>query len=328
VSLRKTIVKIEDLKVHYPVRHGFFNFGTKQTVKAVDGVSFEVYESEVLGLVGESGCGKSSLGRAILRLHEPTAGKIEVDGTDFMALHGRELRRARPKIQMIFQDPYASLDPRMTVFDILAEPVLAHTRIKSLDLETKVKHYLDLVGLSTKSLKKYPHEFSGGQRQRIAIARALILEPKIIVADEPVSSLDVSVQAQILNLLKEIQQRLGLSMIFISHNLAVVKYICDRISVMYLGKIVETASRDDLYRSPQHPYTQALISAVPIPDPRLERKRQRIELRGELPSAINPPKGCAFHTRCPIATPECKEILPPLKPHTQDSWRVACIKVD
>lgn len=323
--MSEIIAKITDLKVHYPVRQGFFAFGATQTLKAVDGISLELKDGEILGLVGESGCGKSSLGRAIIRLVEPTSGRIDIQGTDFLALKGRELQKKRPQIQMVFQDPYASLDPRMTVYDILAEPVNAHMRLSQNELETRIKKYLELVGLPVKALKKYPHEFSGGQRQRICIARALILEPKIIIADEPVSALDVSVQAQILNLLKEIQQKLKLTMIFISHNLAVVKYISDRIAVMYLGKIVEIGSREDIFANPRHPYTKALISAVPIPDPKTERNRVRVPLVGELPSPIHPPSGCAFHTRCPIAQDHCRKNVPQLENvGNKPSWQVSC----
>jgi len=321
------MMQVDDLQVHYPFRSGFFSWGKKLTVKAVQGVSFELKKGEVLGLVGESGCGKSSLGRALLRLHEPTAGQITIQGTDFLSLKGHALRSFRPNIQMVFQDPYASLDPRMTVFDIVAEPLVTHHSLAAADVRAKVEKTLDRVGLSKKALNKYPHEFSGGQRQRIAIGRALILEPKVLVADEPVSSLDVSVQAQILNLLKDIQKEMSLSMLFISHNLAVVKYISDRIAVMYLGKIVETASKEDLYKAPQHPYTQALISAVPLPDPKRERERKRTALKGELPSPLNPPRGCAFHTRCPIAVPACTESPPPLDPYGKESWKVACYEV-
>lgn len=324
---RKTVLKVTDLKVHYPVRSGMLAFGAKKTLKAVDGVSFELKAGEVLGLVGESGCGKSSLGRAILRLHEPTSGGLEVNGRDFLKLHGRDLRRARKDIQMVFQDPYASLNPRMTVQDIVVEPLEIHFKLNRAERAERVKQIMNRVGLSMKALDKYPHEFSGGQRQRIAIARALIVEPKVIVADEPVSSLDVSVQAQILNLLKEIQTSLGLSLVFISHNLAVVKYISDRIAVMYLGKIVETSARDALYASPQHPYTAALVSAVPIPDPKKERERRRIPLVGELPSPINPPLGCAFHTRCPKVQPACLGAPPALIPRGPTQRIVACIEV-
>jgi len=321
------LLKVEGLKVYYPVRSSFLNLGQKSFLKAVDGISFELMPGEVLGLVGESGCGKSSLGKALLRLQDPTHGKVEINGQDFLSLKGEPLRKARPQIQMIFQDPYASLDPRMTVEATLREPLEAHGRWDK-NLGTKsIQSILETVGISRQALSKYPHEFSGGQRQRIAIARALILKPKIIVADEPVSSLDVSVQAQVLNLLKEIQKEMNLSMIFISHNLAVVKYIADRIAVMYLGKVVEVAPKKDLYSCPQHPYTQALISAVPIPDPKIEKARKRIELKGELPSPINPPQGCAFHTRCPIAQQSCRLHSPQLEDYQSTSWKVSCFEV-
>jgi oligopeptide/dipeptide ABC transporter ATP-binding protein len=321
------VLKVQNLKVHYPVRTGFFNFGEKKFLKAVDGVSFHLQPGEVLGLVGESGCGKSSLGKALLRLQEPSEGSIELCGSDFLNLQGESLRKIRPQIQMIFQDPYASLDPRMTVEATLKEPLEAHGLWNKVEGPKSLDQILDRVGISNKALQKYPHEFSGGQRQRIAIARALILKPKVIVADEPVSSLDVSVQAQVLNLLKDIQREFNLSMIFISHNLAVVKYIADKIAVMYLGKIVEAAATNDLYSRGQHPYTQALISAVPIPDPKVERERKRIELRGELPSPINPPRGCTFHTRCPIAKDSCKISPPELKQYQNEFWEVSCFEV-
>jgi len=323
----KPILKVHNLKVYYPVRKGFINLGEPQFLKAVDGVSFELNPGEVLGLVGESGCGKSSLGKALLRLQEPTSGKIELGDSDFLNLHGESLRKIRPQIQMIFQDPYASLDPRMTVEATLKEPLEAHQLWDKNEGPKALNQILDRVGISNKALQKYPHEFSGGQRQRIAIARALVLKPKVIVADEPVSSLDVSVQAQVLNLLKEIQKEFNLSMVFISHNLAVVKYIADKIAVMYLGKIVETGATNELYSHCQHPYTQALISAVPIPDPKIERGRKRIELRGELPSPLNPPRGCTFHTRCPIAKDTCKISPPELKPYQRESWQVSCFEV-
>ncbi len=325
---QRTILKVRDLKVHFPIRSGFLRRNTAVTVKAVDGVHLDVREGEILGLVGESGCGKSTLGRTILRLIEPTSGSIEIDGMDFRALRGSDLIRARPKIQMIFQDPYASLDPRMTVFDILAEPVLAHHQPNSHELESRIRKYLDLCGMPLTAAKKYPHEFSGGQRQRIAIARALILEPKIIIADEPTSALDVSVQAQILNLLKDLQRQLGLSMVFISHNLAVVKYISDRIAVMYLGKIAELAGKEELYRAAKHPYSQALISSVPIPDPRLEMKRSRVALKGEPPSPKNPPSGCAFHPRCPIAFDRCSTERPELITRGNSRWSVSCFAAE
>jgi len=325
-SLSNIVAHVSEIKVHYPLQRGWIR-KKRFTLKAVDGVGFELRRGEVLGLVGESGCGKTSLGRAILRLIEPNSGSLEIDGVDFRKLSGRELRKKRPLVQMIFQDPYASLDPRMTVYDALEEPLLAHFSFTNALRRQKIESILDLVGLPFKMCRKYPHEFSGGQRQRIAIARALILEPKILIADEPVSCLDVSVQAQILNLLKQIQHRLGLSMIFISHNLAVVKYISDRIAIMYLGKIVEIADCNDLYQNPQHPYTKALISAVPIPDPSKERARRHAGLSGEPPSPISPPSGCAFHPRCPIATPRCSREEPRLEPYMKEQWKVSCWEV-
>lgn len=322
-----TVARIENLAVHYRLKRQMFGLRPAVTVKAVQGVSLELKRGEILGLVGESGCGKSSLGKAIIRLIEPTHGEIEIDGLDFRGLRGRNLRQHRSVVQMVFQDPYASLDPRMTVFDILAEPLRAHGTYTRQALNDKIIKTLSLVGLPARNAHRYPHEFSGGQRQRVAIARALILDPKVVIADEPVSSLDVSVQAQILNLLREIQRELKLSMIFISHNLAVVKYLADRIAVMYLGKIVEIAGRDELFANPQHPYTRALLSAVPIPDPRKERARNHIPLKGEVPSPTKPPPGCAFHTRCPLAFDRCRTEVPVLESHGGSERRVSCFAV-
>ncbi|MBY0370149.1 dipeptide ABC transporter ATP-binding protein [bacterium] len=314
--------RISGLNVEYALKGGLLQ--PHRTVKAVQDVSFELRQGEILALVGESGCGKSSLGKAILRLVEPKSGQIEIAGLDFRSLRGSALRKHRSLVQMIFQDPYASLDPRMTVWDILAEPLQAHNFYSKAELQKRIDQALELVGLPLQHARRYPHEFSGGQRQRIAIARALILQPKVIIADEPVSSLDVSVQAQILNLLKDIQQKLNLSLIFISHNLAVVKYLADRIGVMYLGRLVEIGSREEIFTSPKHPYTQALLSAVPIPDPRKERARPHNPLKGEIPSPVNPPAGCAFHTRCPIAMDVCKQKAPQLVVTEGSTQRTAC----
>ncbi len=317
-------LRIEELSVFYSLRKRLFGLGPAETVKAVQSVSLELRQGEILGLVGESGCGKSSLGKAIIRLIEPTSGKIEIAGVDFRSLKGEELRKKRSFVQMVFQDPYASLDPRMTVHAILAEPLQAAGIFKSAEMNARIMEVLGLVGIAKQNVHRYPHEFSGGQRQRVAIARALILKPKVIIADEPVSSLDVSVQAQILNLLKDIQKELGLSMLFISHNLAVVKYLADRIAVMYLGKVVEVADQEELFAHPSHPYTRALLSAVPIPDPRKEKARARIPLKGEIPSPVNLPKGCAFHTRCPNAFDRCRTETPSLERTTASNREVAC----
>lgn len=320
--------RIEDLKVHFKVKRSFSLFRSPATLRAVDGISLDIREGEILGLVGESGCGKSTLGRAILRLIPATSGKVEINGENFLKLSPEALRNARPMVQMVFQDPYASLDPRMTIFETLAEPLKTHMRLSKEEMKRRVEETLESVGLPRKVLQRYPHEFSGGQRQRIAIARALVLNPKILIADEPTSSLDVSVQAQILNLLKKIQKERNLSLVFISHNLAVVRYLCDRVAVMYLGKIVETGTASALFSNPQHPYTQALLSAVPIPDPARYRAGSKRIVRGELPSPLNPPAGCAFHTRCPMATAQCKRELPALEPKNGDpSHRVACFEV-
>lgn len=310
-----TIIKTENLKMHFPVgNRGIFGRGEQKVCKAVDGVSISLKQGETLGLVGESGCGKSTLGRTILRLYSPTEGKIEVCGKDITTIEGDELRDARVDFQMIFQDPYASLNPRMSVFDIIAEPLRTHQAATSkAELERTVSELMEKVGMSARYIRKYPHEFSGGQRQRIAIARALAINPKIIICDEPVSALDVSIQAQVLNLLQKLKADLGLSLIFIAHDLAAVKHISDRIAVMYLGKIVESAPTDELFEKPQHPYTKALLSAVPLPDPDQEKKRQRILLQGDLPSPLNPPKGCAFNTRCPYVMDKCKQDEPEAK---------------
>ena len=303
------ILEAKSIKKHFPIKKGFFMREVGQ-VKAVEEINLSVRRGETLGLVGESGCGKSTLGRTLIRLYEPTAGTIQFDGTNFLNLSGEELRKKRRDIQMIFQDPYASLDSRMTVGQIIEQPFKIHGLLQKNEREARVKQLLELVGLKASHVNRYPHEFSGGQRQRISIARAVALEPKLIICDEPVSALDVSIQAQVLNLLKDLQERLKLTYIFISHDLSVIEHVCDRIAVMYLGRIVEVASRDELFQNPQHPYTQALMSSIPSIGTG-KKKMARI-LTGEIPSPINPPSGCAFHPRCAYKVKECSEILPRL----------------
>jgi len=312
------LLEVKNLKVHFPVKHGMFS-RVREFVKAVDDVSFSIAPGETLGLVGESGCGKTTLGRAIVRLVEPTAGEISLDGEDILNMSGAALRR---KFQMIFQDPYGSLNPRMTVEQIVGEALDIHKLTDSSSARQKrIFELLKDVGLDPVYAQRYPHEFSGGQRQRIGIARALAVEPELIICDEPVSSLDVSVQAQIINLLRDLQQQRGIAYLFIAHDLAVVEHISHRVMVMYLGKIVETADAKAIIRDPQHPYTQALISAVPEVDP--ETKRQRIVLPGDVPSPIHPPSGCPFHPRCPIAEEKCKTIVPPLEQISKEHF-AAC----
>jgi len=305
------LLEVQNLKVHFPVQHGVFG-GEREFVRAVDGVSFLIEPGETLGLVGESGCGKTTLGRAIVRLAEPTAGKILFEGEDITQMNGAELRARRRKLQMIFQDPYGSLNPRLTVEDIIGEALDIHKLTEGTSARQKrIAELLKAVGLDPTCAQRYPHEFSGGQRQRIGIARALAVEPKLIVCDEPVSALDVSVQAQIINLLQDLQQERGIAYLFIAHDLAVVEHISRRVMVMYLGKIVELAEAKTIIRSPRHPYTQALISAVPAVDP--DSKRRRIILPGDVPSPIHPPPGCPFHPRCPIAEPRCRSEMPLLR---------------
>jgi len=322
----EAFLEVENLKTHFPVEKGIIFRRHVGTVRAVDGVSLTLTKGEILGLVGESGCGKSTLGRTLLRLIDPTEGTVVLEGRNLTRLEGEELRRARADFQMIFQDPYASLNPRMTVYDTLAEALQAHRDIPRRELPTRVGQLMERVGLAARFMRKYPHEFSGGQRQRIAVARALAVEPKLIVADEPVSALDVSIQAQIINLLAGLARDMSMTLIFISHDLSVVKHISDRIAVMYLGRIVEIGPATEVFENPRHPYTQALVSAVPIPDPVRERERRRIILPGDPPSPINPPAGCNFHPRCPYAAPECQTATPQLEPH--GDRRVACYRVD
>ncbi len=307
---RKKLLEVNDLQMHFPLTQGIIFQRQVGAVKAVDGVSFEVYEGETLGLVGESGCGKSTTGRAILQLYKPTAGEVKFDGQDLVKLDGGAMRRMRRHLQMIFQDPYASLNPRMTVGSIISEPMQIHNLVPKNQRNQRVQELLETVGLNPYFANRYPHEFSGGQRQRIGVARALAANPQFIVADEPVSALDVSIQAQIINLLEELQQEFNLTYLFIAHDLSVVKHISDRVAVMYLGKIAELADRNAIYDDPLHPYTKALLSAVPIPDPVIEKKRERIILTGDVPSPINPPSGCVFHTRCPYVMDVCRKVAP------------------
>jgi oligopeptide transport system ATP-binding protein len=292
-------------------------------VHAVDGITFSIYNGETFGLVGESGCGKSTAGRTILQLYRPTSGSVYYGDSDLARLKGEDLRRMRQKMQMIFQDPYASLNPRMTIREIVGEPLLVHGIMKGKEIDDRVDQLLDLVRLNPGFASRYPHEFSGGQRQRVGIARALALNPDFIVCDEPISALDVSIQAQVINLLEDLQEKLGLTYLFIAHDLSMVRHISDRVGVMYLGILVETAPRDELYNHPLHPYTQALLSAVPVPDPVVEEKRQRIILEGDVPSPVNPPSGCRFRTRCPLAEKICAEKVPDWREVAPDHW-VAC----
>ncbi|WP_188942439.1 ABC transporter ATP-binding protein [Nakamurella endophytica] len=319
------LLEVDDLKVHFPIRRGVLVDRTVGYVYAVDGVSLAVKRGETYGLVGESGCGKSTLGRGILRLVEPTSGSVRFDGQDIAPLQGEELRRSRRRMQMVFQDPLSSLDPRQSVQSILVEGMRAHGLADSTTaVAARLRELLDAVGLPASSLRKFPHEFSGGQRQRIGIARALTVDPELIVADEPVSALDVSVQAQVVNLLEDLQARLGLTYIVIAHDLAVVRHISDRVGVMYLGSLVEEAPSEQLYADPLHPYSRALLSAVPVPDPAVEDRRERILLTGDLPSPANPPAGCRFHTRCPWRQPTRCDTERPVLLETRPGHRVAC----
>jgi len=315
MSVPGPLVELDDLKVWFPIKSGIVLDRHVGDVKAVDGVSLEIQRGETLGLVGESGCGKSTVGRALLRLYEPTAGKIVFDGTDITHMSEKELRPLRRRMQMVFQDPYASLNPRHSVGRMVGEPLRVHGLSRGKDVHKKVRELLQVVGLPADAASRYPHEFSGGQRQRIGLARALALNPDFIVCDEPVSALDVSIQAQIVNLLETLQREFDLTYLFIAHDLAVVRHISDRIAVMYLGQIMELSPADDLYDNPLHPYTISLLSAIPIPDPEIERNRSSILLQGDLPSPANPPDACRFHTRCPYVQPtRCRDDEPELRP--------------
>ncbi len=320
------LLQVRALAMHFPIYKGILRRQVG-AIRALDGVSFDIVRGETLGLVGESGCGKSTTGRTILRLYDPTDGRITFDGRDITRMHGEGLRRIRPRMQMIFQDPQACLNPRMTVSSIVAEPLDEHGTVKGRQKRDRVRELLDAVGLNAKFADRYPHEFSGGQRQRIGIARALALNPDFIVCDEPIAALDVSIQAQVVNLLQDLQARLGLTYLFISHDLSMVRHLADRVAVMYLGKIVELAPQDRLYADPLHPYTQALLSAVPVPVPAIERKRERIILTGDVPSPANPPSGCRFRTRCPVAFDRCAIEEPAWREVVGGRW-VACHRVE
>ena len=317
------LLEVTDLVVHFPIKSGIIVDREVARVHAVDGVSFTLHEGETLGLVGESGCGKSTLCRAILQLVQPTSGSVRFDGQELVGRSRRDLRPLRREMQMIFQDPFASLNPRKRVGQIVGDPLELHGLASGAELKRRVQELLDRVGLQAEHYNRYPHEFSGGQRQRIGIARALALQPKLIIADEPVSALDVSVQAQIINLLEELQDEFGLSYLFVAHDLGVVRHVSDRVAVMYLGKVVENSDSDGLYDNPLHPYTNALLSAVPVPDPRKNIARERITLEGDVPSPIDPPPGCRFHTRCGSATDVCRTEEPALTAHN-DGHAVAC----
>jgi len=321
--MSQALLEVRNLVKHFPIGGGMF---TKPVgvVRAIDGVSFTIKKGETLGLVGESGCGKTTTGRCILQLEQPTSGSIVFEGIDMMSLDAAELRAVRRHVQVIFQDPYSSLNPRMTIGQILAEPLKVHGIVRDAgERELRVRELLTQVGLLPQHAKRYPHQLSGGQRQRVGVARALAMEPSLIICDEPVSALDVSIQAQIINLLEELQARLGLTYLFIAHDLSVVRHISDRVAVMYLGKMAELADRKAIYDEPLHPYTRALLSAVPIPDPKIESKRERTVLRGEVPSPLNPPSGCVFHPRCPIAVDRCSAEIPPLREIRPGHW-AAC----
>ena len=319
---KEVLLKVENLKKYFPILQGVIRRKVGD-VKAVDDVSFDIYKGETLGLVGESGCGKSTTGRVILQLYPVTEGKIEFEGQKLTELRGETLRKMRPSMQMIFQDPHACLNPRMTVGSIISEPLLEHSMAKGRERLQRVEELLELVGLDSTHANRYPHEFSGGQRQRIGIARALALNPKFIICDEPIAALDVSIQAQVVNLLEDLQKEFGLTYLFISHDLSMIRHIAQRVAVMYLGRIMELADHKSIYENPRHPYTQALLSAVPSPDPVREETRERVILSGDVPSPADPPPGCSFHTRCPIAVEQCSQEIPAWRELRDGHW-VAC----
>ena len=324
----ENLIEVKNLKMYFPVSSGMLFQRTVANIKAVDDVSFVIKRGETLGLVGESGCGKTTTGRCILQLYKPTAGSITFDGRELVGMRSRELRAMRREMQVIFQDPYSSLNPRMTAGNIIGEPLVVHGLVDSkAEYRERVANLLQNVGLNPYMADRFPHEFSGGQRQRIGVARALSVSPKFIVADEPVSALDVSIQAQIVNLLEDLQNEFNLTYLFIAHDLSVVRHISDRVGVMYLGHIVEMADRNEIYVNPIHPYTKALLSAVPIPDPVIDAQRERVLLTGEVPSPLNPPSGCVFHPRCPVSIDECSQVTPELREVESNHW-AACIRAD
>jgi oligopeptide transport system ATP-binding protein len=327
VRNRETLLEVKNLKMYFPVTSGIVFQRAVAHIKAVDDISFFVRRGETLGLVGESGCGKTTTGRCILQLYKPTGGGINFDGRELTGLSTRQMRQMRRQMQVIFQDPFSSLNPRMTAGNIIGEPLIVHGLVKSkAEYKDRVAELLQNVGLNPYMADRFPHEFSGGQRQRIGVARALSVDPQFIVCDEPVSALDVSIQAQIINLLEDLQERFNLTYLFIAHDLSVVRHISDRVAVMYLGRMVEIADRNDIYVNPMHPYTKALLSAVPIPDPVIDAQRERIILTGEVPSPLNPPSGCVFHPRCPIAIDDCSRVIPDLREVEPGHW-AACLRV-
>ena len=321
-----TLLDVVGLKKYFPVRRGIWQRRVG-TVRAVDDVTFKVLKGETLGLVGESGSGKTTIARTVVRLTAPTAGHVLFDGQDLDSLHTKDLRKIRPKMQMIFQDPYSSLNPRMNVGRLIGEPLLEHTTLSTADRRARTAELMSIVGLDPEFADRYPHEFSGGQQQRIGIARALVLNPSLVICDEPISALDVSIQAQIVNLFEDVQERFGLTYLFISHDLGMIRHMCNRVAVMYLGRIAEMGSADDVYRHPQHPYTKALLSSVPRPNPRVRRERERIVLSGEIPSPSDPPSGCSFNTRCPFVAPQCRTHRPELR-EVAPNHQAACHLVE